>query len=232
VQAGTVLSEVLASPGPTHTLFDVLAAAIAALTPGPRVALLGFAAGGVVAPLRAMGFPHPLDAVDLSLEGEALFRELSTSWAGRVRLKRADAARWLARKAAAYDLILEDLFSEQGRVMVKPEVSFAALPSLMRRALTSEGVVVVNTLPVPGVPWRDVLGALAAPFEEACAIELQEYENRLLVAGRSLGGPHAVSGRVRSMLRRIGSRQAERVSVRALLPGGLTSPWRTRARPS
>src|SRR5262245_16741215 len=123
VQAGTVLSEVLAAPGPTHSLFDVLAAAVTALTPGPRVALLGFAAGGIVAPLRAMGFPHRLEAVDLSLEGEKLFRELSGAWAGRVSLAHADAAVWLGARRGRYDLIVEDLFLEGRSGMIKPRAS-------------------------------------------------------------------------------------------------------------
>ena len=54
-----VLSEILDHPGPTDTMFDVLAACVAAFAPGPRVAILGFAGGGIVAPLRAMGFAAP-----------------------------------------------------------------------------------------------------------------------------------------------------------------------------
>ena len=60
-----VLSEILARPGPTHSLFDVLAAAVAAFAPGPRFAMLGFAGGGMIAPLRAMGCDIPVRAVDL-----------------------------------------------------------------------------------------------------------------------------------------------------------------------
>ncbi len=215
MQAGTVLSEVLAAPGPTHTLFDVLAGVVAALSPGPRIALLGFAAGGIVAPLRSMGFEHALQAVDLSREGERVFRKLSRVWAGRVILARADASRWLARRRGRYDLILEDLFLEGPQGMVKPEVSFGALPSLIRSRLAPRGVAVINTLPVAETPWRKVLAPLAAPFREAYVVQMDDYENRLLVAGRGLGGARAVSERVRTALRRIRSQQAGRISVRA-----------------
>ena len=95
VQQGLVLSEIRTTPGPTDSLFDVLAATIAALAPGPDVALLGFAGGGLVAPLRAMGFGHPLEAVDLSLVGEALFRAHSGPWVGRVTVHEDEASRWL-----------------------------------------------------------------------------------------------------------------------------------------
>jgi len=72
-EGDVILSEILALPGPTHSLFDLLAAGIAALAPGPRVAMLGFAGGGVVAPLRAMGWNHPLCCVDLSGDAEPLW---------------------------------------------------------------------------------------------------------------------------------------------------------------
>jgi len=218
IQAGTVLSEVLAAPGPTHTLFDVLAATVAALSPGPRVALLGFAAGGIVAPLCAMGFSHRIEAVDLSLEGEGLFRKFAGDWAGPVHLAHADAWEWLHRERVAYDLILEDLFFEGSRGMTKPDVSLRALPGLIRRRLTPRGVAVINTLPVPGVSWRGVFAPLARPFPEACIVELYEYENRILVAGSSLGGARDVSRRLRSTLRGIRSKQAERIAVAGFGP--------------
>jgi len=219
VQGGTVLSEVLAAPGPTHTLFDVLAAAVSALSPGPRVALLGFAAGGIVAPLRAMGFPHDLEAVDLSLEGELLFRMLSRGWAGAVSLAHADAADWLRTRRRAYHLIVEDLFLEEGPGMAKPRASLTTLPALIRRRLVPGGVAVINTLPVPGLSWREVLRPLSVAFSEAHVVRLDEYENRILVAGDDLGGAHGVSRRLRSTLRAIRSRQAERISVDAFRRG-------------
>jgi hypothetical protein len=214
-EAGTVLSEILREPGPSHTLFDVLAAAIAALAPGPRVALLGFAGGGLVAPLRAMGFEHPLDAVDLSLDGARVFRELSAGWAGTVRIRKGEASAWIRGRSGAYDLILEDLFLDGPRGMAKPEVSMTVLPSLVARAVGGKGIAVVNILPVPGEPWRDVVARLTAPWPERRVVRLDEYENRLAICGRSLGTAREVSARLRAELRRIGSRQARRIAVEA-----------------
>ena len=65
VQNGSVLSEVLAKPGATDSVFDVLAAAIQIFSPGDRVGILGFAGGGLIAPLRAMSGDHNLSGVDL-----------------------------------------------------------------------------------------------------------------------------------------------------------------------
>ena len=103
-----VLSEMLAEPGATHSLFDVLAAAVAVLARGPRIAMLGFAGGGMVAPLRAMGCDHPLHCVDLSAEAEPIFRELSSVWAGDVVLDIEDAEAWLLKRRGKFDVIIED----------------------------------------------------------------------------------------------------------------------------
>ena len=50
VQNGSVLSEVLSQPGPTDSVFDVLASAMN-LSTGTRAGILGFAGGGVIAPV-------------------------------------------------------------------------------------------------------------------------------------------------------------------------------------
>ena len=46
-QHGVVISEMRATPGPTHSVFDVLAALVAVLMPAGRIGVLGFAGGGM-----------------------------------------------------------------------------------------------------------------------------------------------------------------------------------------
>lgn len=210
-----ILSELLARPGPTHCLFDVLAACVAALAPGPRVGLLGFAGGGIVAPLRAMGFPHAIEAVDLDPTGETLFRELSRDWAGPVRVARMDALEWLARDGVAFDVIVEDLSVPSPAGTVKPASSFAALPPLVRSRLKPEGVAVTNLLPEPGASWDALIGPVARPHARAAVIDLEEHENRLVVAG-AIPEAADLSRRVRAALDAIGSVQARKIRVRAL----------------
>lgn len=207
-----ILSELLARPGPTHCLFDVLAACVKALAPGPRVALLGFAGGGMVAPLRAMGFPHAIEAVDLDPTGEALFRELSRHWAGEVRVERMDALEWLARERAPFDVIVEDLSVPGPEGTVKPAASFAALPPLVRSRLKPLGIAVTNLLPQPGASWDTLIDPVAKPYSGSVVIELEEYENRLVVAG-AIPGTEDVSKRVRAALDAIGSVQARKIRV-------------------
>lgn len=210
-----ILSELLALPGPTHCLFDVLAACVAALAPGPRVALLGFAGGGIVAPLRAMGFHHAIEAVDLDPTGETLFRELSRDWAGAVRVARMDALEWLAAERAPFDVIVEDLSVPSPTGTVKPAASFAALPPLVRSRLQPLGIAVTNLLPPqPGSSWDALIGPVARPFDRAAVIDLEEHENRLVVAG-AIPGASALSKRVRAALDAIGSVQARKIRVRS-----------------
>ena len=210
-----VVSEVIDHPGATDTLFDVLAACIAALSPGPRVAMLGFAAGGVVAPLRATGFDAPLRAVDLSLDNVALFRELSQAWCGDVRVDCADAVSWLRASRRRFDCILEDLAISSPRDAVKPAVSLHTLPELVARRVRRHGIVVNNMLPVPGRAWNAVLQRIAAPFDRACVLHMDDYVNRILVTG-ALPDTREVARRVRDALASIGSTQTQRFSVRTL----------------
>ncbi len=217
IEAGTVVSEIIAEPGPTHTFFDVLAAGVAALAPGPRVAILGFAGGGMIAPLRAMGFLHRVEAVDLSLAAAPLFRSLCGSWAGQVALARGDAATWLRSRRGRYDLVLDDLFAAGPHGMAKPEVCSTVLPRRMRVRLGRTGVAVINALPEKGRSFREVLAPLAAAHGPASVVLLEEYENRLVVAGSGMEDARDVSRRMRNVLRAIGSRQASRIRVAALV---------------
>jgi spermidine synthase len=218
VQGRDVLSHLLARPGPTGGLFDVLAAAVVAFAPetrrAPRVALLGFAAGGIVAPLRALGFVHPLHAVDLSLDAAPLFRELAADWGGEVRLVRAEASAWLRRSRRPWDVVVEDLTVPGPAGAEKPRVSVEVLPRLLRARLAPGGVAVTNVLPVPGMTWEALVARLASPYARALVVHCEEYENRILLAGAELPPARAAAGRLRATLRRLGSRQATRLAVR------------------
>ncbi len=213
---GLILSEILDRPGATHTLFDVLAAAIAAVAPGPSLAMLGFAGGGIIAPLRAMGFGHPVRAVDLSLAGEPIFRELSAPWCGDVRVYEAEASAWLRSARTHYDVILEDLSARTPDGNTKPPVSLDVLPELMRARLRPGGMAIMNVLPVPGRPWTTLLPHLAAPYAHARVIVLEAWENRVLFLGDTLPSAREIGTLMRRSLDVIGSDEAHAFSVRGL----------------
>ena len=219
VDGGTVISEVLRRPGATQSVFDVLAAGAHAFAPGPRVALLGFAAGGMLAPLRALGHAGRVEGVDLSRTGWTVFSELCAGWAGPVKLHQADAGVWLARRRARFDAIVEDLSVRGHGGTTKPGASVAELPALVAARLAPRGVAIVNLLPVPGLGWRALEAAAGRAYRDVRIVELARFENRILIgAARQLPPAREVSRRLRRELEAIGSAVAVGLSVRARPP--------------
>jgi hypothetical protein len=211
-QGDAVLSEILSHPGPTHGVFDLLAACVAALARGPRLAVLGFAAGGLVAPLRSMGWTGLIEGVDLSEKGPDLFRRTLGAKAGPVRIEIEEAVTWLG-KHGRWDVVVEDLSIPSPGGVVKPPITLDPLPDLIRSSLTPSGIAVTNLLPVPGRSWRSLLEAVAHPGDPALVIHLEEYHNRILLTARTLPRAHEASRLVRRQLRAIGSTLAERMAV-------------------
>lgn len=213
-----VVSVVLRAPRPTHTPFDALAAAVTALAPGPRVLLLGFAGGSIAAVMRALGWPHAIDAVDLDPRAGSIYRAATGAWGGRVAVRRAEAGRFLETwDGPHWDAIVEDLSIPEGGTLTKPPVSLGTLPERARAVLTREGVCVTNLLPVRGWSWERLLARIASPYPHAIAISFDEWDNRLVIAGRGLSDARRVAGQVRRELTRIGSRIAATTRARTLV---------------
>lgn len=210
-QHGCVLSEILSRPGPTHSIFDVLAASVCVAAPGPRVAMLGFAGGGMIAPLRRMGAAHAVEGVDLSGEGFQVFRRLARGWGGEVSFARGDAVAWLREQPAPFDVIIEDLSVPRDGDVIKPEVSWLELPAIMRRKLRRNGLSVFNLLPTPGLTWHQ-LQARCAPTG-GLVIRFSQYHNRILLAGSVPASARTIGRRMRQALREIGSRVANGIEV-------------------
>jgi len=214
VEDDAVISEILSTPGPTHSVFDLLAAAVVALYSGPRVALLGFAGGGIVAPLRAMGFTGPLDVVDLDDQGERIFRRLSGAWRGPVSFELGEASAWLRRRRGRFDAIVEDLSVAGSRGVTKPKVSIDTLPRLMKSRLRPQGVAIVNLLPVRGMTWPQLEQAVGRPYRQRRIVTFTEFENRVLIAGRNLPTARQLSAALREALESVESRMADGIGVR------------------
>ena len=121
----------------------------------------------------------------------------------------------LRRRRRPYDFILEDLSEnhpEHGAV--KPWTSLDVLPSRMAARLGTDGVVAINLLPWPGVPWTTLTDRMSAPFRHACVVHFEKYENRLLITGDRLPSAREIGRQLRANLRRVGSKQANAVTVR------------------
>jgi SAM-dependent methyltransferase len=217
VQNGSVLSEVLSKPGATDSVFDALAAAVRLFSPGDRVGILGFAGGGMIAPLRAMGGGHKLSGVDLDRAGYELFCDLSVDWMGDVRFTQADAVEWLRSERGRFDLLLEDLSVGRDGDVFKPDVSIDTLPRLIQSKLKPGGVAVFNLLPPDDRSWAEMTAKVCAPFEFRLQVLFESYYNRLLVLGNEpLPAVREVSRRLRESLVSIDSEMAVDISVRSL----------------
>lgn len=216
VQADATLSRVVDRPGPTHGLFDVLAATVVAAAPGPRFLMLGFAAGGMVAPLRGLGWREPIEALDRSPLGTGLFRELCGGWAGEVHVRRGDAVEYLRRTRRRWDVILDDLSVLGPDGVRKPEVSYDVLPQLIRSRLRPGGLAVVNVLERPGANWTDSIDRLRAADPASRIVHTRPYENRVLISGRDLPSARTLSATLRRLLATIGSGLAGETHLRSL----------------
>jgi SAM-dependent methyltransferase len=216
VQEGHVVSEVVARPGPTHSLFDVLAAAVVTLARGPRLALLGLGGGSVVAPLRALGWAGSIAAVDRSREMVRVFRRIAAPALGPVSATVADAAAWLGRQQEEIDVVVEDLSVPVPGDLVMPEVCFDPLPHLIGRHLAPGGVAVVNAFSPGPQGWDRLLQRLRVPGTESLVVHLDEFDHRVLLLGEELPAAPQVGRRLRQLLHQLRSRQATRVRVRHL----------------
>jgi spermidine synthase len=217
-QHGVVISELRTSPGPTHSVFDVLAASIAALAPTGRVGVLGFAGGGMMAPLRALGVTAVIDSVDLDRAGYDLFQQHCPHWSAGVNWQQADAVAWLRQQPRAFDLLVDDLSVPQDEDVFKPAISWDVLSELIRARLSPGGFGVFNLLPAAGGTWKSDLARLLkhggwAPAQVRM-IYLDEFENRILIAGEKLPSAGKLGSQLRQALRRLRSRQADLVQVR------------------
>jgi len=223
VRGGATLSEVLRAPEPTHSVFDVLAAAIDAFAPvgnpaNARVALLGFAGGALVAPLRAMGSTLPLRCVDIDLTGHEVFERLCSSWAGAVQVHAADAVTFLRRQRKPFDMIIDDLSVLGPKGETKPEVSVDPLPQLMRDKLKPGGVAITNLLDMPKRPLVRLEQTICAPWRDSVSVHVSLHVNRVLISADKLPGSREINRRLNARLDEIGSELHCGIQVRRVPP--------------
>jgi hypothetical protein len=215
-ERGSFLSKVLRRPGPTHDLFDVLAAAVACFASGPRVAVLGFGGGGMIAPLRALGWHHEIRGVDRSPVGAQAFRALCAAWAGPVRVATDDAVRWLGRQRPGFDALVEDLSVPGPSGATKPAVSMERVAPVAAAKLGRRGVLIVNGLPVERRSWRDLVACWSLPGRAVLEVRLDRHENRVVLCGARLPPARDASRQLRAALDRLGSRMAGQTTVRSV----------------
>lgn len=213
-QHGVVISELRTSSGPTHSVADLLAACISVLKPEGRIGVLGFAGGGMQAPLCALGVAAQIETVDLDRSGFELFCKHCPEWLPRVKWQQADAVEWLCAQPADFDLLVEDLSVPSDGDVFKPDITWEVLPELIRDRLAPGGIAVFNLMAPPSGIWIRELEWMAALYGKARIVNFDEFANRILIAGKDLPPTRELGAMLRAALRRIGSRQAERIQVR------------------
>jgi hypothetical protein len=171
----------------------------------------------LVTPLKEKyGYDRAAKIAKIDGSHEGLFRELSSGWCGEVRLELADAARWLRRRRASYDLILEDLSVLGAEGETKPLICTQELPELIAARLSKHGVAAYNLLPVPGWSMEGLVRRVASAHGSAVQVRYDDYENRLVLAGPGVPSATECGQLLRRGLRGIGSDQAGAITVRTV----------------
>lgn len=214
-QHGVVISEVRSNPGPTHSVFDVLAGLVAILQPQARVGILGFAAGGMLAPLRNLGCDVRVEAVDLDSASYDVFRKHCSAWSGDICWEQADAVAWLRRRRGKYSVLVDDLSVPVSGDVFKPDLSWEVIPTPVHQRLGDGGVGIFNCLPGPEGRIPLVFAERLVPLGPALVIHLDDFENKIVMAGPGTPSARWVGKELRAALRRLGSLQSDRLQVRS-----------------
>jgi spermidine synthase len=203
---GTLASVHRPGRGLTGIVWWTLAAPLLLLPPraaGRRVLLLGLAAGSVAQALRALDPGAPLVGVEYDDEVLRAGREHFGLDGLGVEIVRDDALAYLRRERRLFDLVVEDLFVGPSRSVRKPEWLVGEGYPLIGRRLRPGGLLVANTIH----ETAEIVGAAHAAAGRVTTLDVRDYHNTIVVAGRELPSPRSIR-----------TAMAERAELRGLLP--------------
>ena len=208
----------LRQPGPTHSVFDVLAAACMAIDSVRNVALLGFGGGGVVAALRALGCQARVHAVDLDPTGWNLLTQARVQWIEPITWHRREAGSWI-QSSNLFDVVIDDLSVPDRGDVRKPDITWENLPEAAFHHLRPGGLALFNLLRPRTMSWQKAEARITGPFAQSLRIHLDEFENRILVTakpprdGSAILEPRGFGRILRKSLRALASRQSNCVRI-------------------
>jgi spermidine synthase len=168
----------------TRCVWDAIAAPLLWLPPHRRrrVLCLGLGGGSVARIVRALAPEAEIRGVELDAEVVKLARRHLDLDAIGVEVEIADAHAWLASQDPAegrWDAILEDVFIGRGDDVRKPDWIPEPAHHLAKGLLAPGGVLVSNTLD----EHARVARTLRERFGAVVSIAVEDYDNRVLVAG-------------------------------------------------
>jgi spermidine synthase len=165
----------------TGSVWDALGAPLLLLPPDRRrrVLILGLGGGSVARVVRALAPRAKIVGVEMSGEVLRAARRHLDLDALDVEIVQADAREYLARCRRRFDVVIEDVFLGSTRNLHKPD--WLPSPGYARaaRLLAPGGLLVSNTIE----ETREVARELRRHFPATLSIEVEDYENRVLVAG-------------------------------------------------
>ena len=165
----------------TGSVWDAIAAPVLALPEGRRkeILILGVAGGSAARVVRAIAPDAHITGVELFQDVIDAAREHFDLDALELDLVVADALDFLRDDERRFDLILEDIFVGVGRSVHKPGWLPHPGHELAKARLEPGGLLVSNTLDEA----REITKSMKALFPGVVRIEVDEYENVIVVGG-------------------------------------------------
>ncbi|MFP6623152.1 MAG: fused MFS/spermidine synthase [Myxococcota bacterium] len=168
----------------TGSVWDAIAAPLLALAPKRRrrVLILGLGGGSAARIVRAIAPEAQIVGVELDpAVVEAARQHLALDELG-VEVVVEDARAFLERDRRRYDAVFEDVFIGEADNVHKP--GWLPLPGLelASRLLAPGGVLVSNALDEAQAVGKAMRGL----FPTVLQIDVEDYDNRIFAAGRSL----------------------------------------------
>ncbi|HXY38972.1 MAG TPA: fused MFS/spermidine synthase [Vicinamibacteria bacterium] len=210
----------------TGVVWWALAAPVLLLPSRRReVLLLGLAAGSVARALRQLDPGAHLVGVERDREVLRLAREEFGLDALEVEVVVEDALAWLRRERQRFDMVVEDLFLGPARSVHKPEWLAGEGYRLIRQRLRRDGLLVSNT-----IHEMSQIVRAAAPVGRVLSLDVRDYHNRIVVAGRDLPPAREVRRRLAASSEPALARALRRLRVRQRRGDARRLPRRSAAR--
>jgi hypothetical protein len=167
----------------TGSVWDAIAAPLLALPARRRreILILGVAGGSAARVVRAIAPDAHIVGVELFQDVIDAAREHFDLDSLKLEMVIADALDFLREDKRHFDLILEDVFVGVGRSVHKPGWLPSPGHELARARLARGGLLVSNTLDEASEVTRSMRGM----FPGVLQIEIEDYENTIVVGGPS-----------------------------------------------